>query len=188
MTLNPESNPGLELLASLIKDNRQGGCAALGMLEGRAKSIMAYVRGKRPNTRLLGCWCFVNLASSGALDEEAASGRMSEAHVTSDTIVVVHAILKLFEEPHKAVKVQAPSILRAVTAVGGDAVERALCESGVPLAIADLSRLQDQQDSQVIIPRTSDFFSFFSLCDLMASPKPCSCRLAYGLGCAVSVA
>jgi len=66
---------------------------------------MTYVRGKRPNTRLLGCWCFVNLASSGALDEEVASGRTSEAHVTSDTIVVVHAILRLFEEPHKAVKV-----------------------------------------------------------------------------------
>jgi hypothetical protein len=100
--------PGLELLASLIKDSKQGGCAALEILDGRMRSIISYVRGKRPNTRLLGCWCFVNLASSGALDEEVASGRTTEAHVTSDTIVVVHAILRLFEEPHKAVKVPNP--------------------------------------------------------------------------------
>jgi hypothetical protein len=73
-----------------------------------------------------------------------------------------------FQSPYSRIlhpQAEAPSLLKAATAVGGDAVERALCESGVPIAVADLSRSADQPDAQVNIPPENWGSLIFYACD-----------------------
>ena len=113
---------GLDLAASMVRGNAVQAAFMLRRPSTNIVNLLAFVRHRRPCTRLLACTCIASAAACGAFPVEQHQYEVS---------VVLHTAIKLLSsEPHKEIKEKAPNVI-ALLVRHNDALQCAAAETGL---------------------------------------------------------